>query len=352
MSDNVKEICEKLRKTYNLWCEKGKAQGLRASLDREEASAIASLTSNTNNRIKSVVASEEDKVKPHPSLPKSCFAEPSQRPGINGCKTEKDVMMAGVYGLLMYLGIVVLLLGLLLSVGGSGLSVIILFLSVAGCIALIRPWCEKGRKMADILTYEQRCKEYEENIARWKESLDSTMTDEERISFYAECCDFDMSFLGFLKSTLNSIRALVDEHNENKHSLILEYEKKKKDMDQRVIDLENELESIGIISKNYYYLSMDVADVLENGRADTLKEALNIAIDDERKEKEAAERRAEALRQEEILRSRAEEEMRHNQAMEYEARQQTEYTKRSQEEAERHNREVEKNMRDWQNRSR
>ncbi len=69
---------------------------------------------------------------------------------------------------------------------------------------------------------------------------------------------------------------------------------------------------------NVPYLE-DILRNLETGRADSLKESINIALDDERKDSEEAARRQEARRQEEILQEQAYQNKMHNMAMERKA---------------------------------
>lgn len=78
-----------------------------------------------------------------------------------------------------------------------------------------------------------------------------------------------------------------------------------------------------ILNQEYWHLAYSIHSLLSGGRADTLKEALNLAIDEERKAREEAERRAEAKRLEESQRRHQEAEAaaraEHDRRMEREA---------------------------------
>ena len=69
-----------------------------------------------------------------------------------------------------------------------------------------------------------------------------------------------------------------------------------------------EIENNTVLHADYVPYAARLARLIESGRADTLKEAINLMLDDIRKDKEEAERRNEARRQEEETR-------RHNMAM-------------------------------------
>ncbi len=63
-----------------------------------------------------------------------------------------------------------------------------------------------------------------------------------------------------------------------------------------------------------------IAKLLETGRADTLKEAINLAFEEDRKDAEEEARQIEAARREAILEQQAQETREHQQAMEQAAR--------------------------------
>ena len=350
MDDSRKELCKKLSKTYELYIKTGLEKAKKAQTEEEERKAMASFTRESNVAIKNLIKREESQIALRPLLPKACYMPPPEKPSTYGCNTEKDVMLTGLYGFLMYFAIIFLVIGVIISyifdASDFALRALILI-----TVALILPWIIKGRKQAQIVNYEQCSLEYEAQLREWENQLNTSMTDYVRTSFAKSCCDFDSSFLSFVRGTDALIKSYINGYHERKHMLRLKYEKKKNDIDAELARLYKELEEIGILTPTYYYLAMDVCQVLENGRGDTLKEALNIAIDDERKEKEAEERRQEARRREEILRDQAEEERRHNAAMEREAREQSEAARKMQEENERHNRETEKSAREQRNKT-
>ncbi len=98
-----------------------------------------------------------------------------------------------------------------------------------------------------------------------------------------------------------------------------------------------EIAQIDVISAEYFHLVKPIIANLKSGRADEYKEALNLAIDDERQAQEAAARRApearraaEEARRTAIMEQQAAEERRHNQQME---RQQAEQARAAEQQA-------------------
>ena len=66
--------------------------------------------------------------------------------------------------------------------------------------------------------------------------------------------------------------------------------------------------------------ALHISKLLETGRADTLKEAINLAFDEDRKDAEEEARQIEAARKEAILEQQTQDAREHNAAMEREAR--------------------------------
>ena len=90
--------------------------------------------------------------------------------------------------------------------------------------------------------------------------------------------------------------------------------------EKRIEEIHEELANNGVITSDYYHLIDDIISNLKNGRADYYKEALNIAIREEKEEFERQQRLAQEQRRNEILAMQAEEERRHNEQMERQQR--------------------------------
>ncbi len=104
----------------------------------------------------------------------------------------------------------------------------------------------------------------------------------------------------------------------------------------------DQINSSEVLPVDYHHLVKPIISILKSGRADTYKEALNLAIDEERQEREAAARReaearrqAEEERRTEIMRRQAEEERRHNEQMERQQAEQAREAARQQQAAQR-----------------
>ena len=83
------------------------------------------------------------------------------------------------------------------------------------------------------------------------------------------------------------------------------------------------LAEVTLLSEEHIVIAGHVSNMLKSGRADTLKEALNLAISEKRDEEFKAQQLAEEARRTQIAEKQAYDNMLHNQKMEREAAVQT-----------------------------
>ena len=91
---------------------------------------------------------------------------------------------------------------------------------------------------------------------------------------------------------------------------------REKAANERIAEIKKELAGYSAIPSEYYHLVNSVVSNLESGRADSYKEALNLAIREEKEEQERNHRLEQEEERNRILRQQAEEERRHNEQME------------------------------------
>ena len=94
--------------------------------------------------------------------------------------------------------------------------------------------------------------------------------------------------------------------------------------------IETELSNNGIITPEYYHLIGDIISNLKNGRAEDYRDALNMAIREEREENDRRTRLQQEEERNRLLAMQAEEERRHNEQMEKQQREHDEAVLREQ----------------------
>ncbi len=306
MNDSFNEICAQLLETNSLYRTKLALEKERGLLPDVEASEKEQLLKSTRAQSENIINDKASAIKSQPKAPKALRAKLPNQPKKHGCKSKTDVIIGGVLGFLMYASFILAPFAFVLP---------ILLFVIGGCIAV---WATIGRKRASIVDYDQRWAQYQKQIDKWEAEMRTC--DNQDDEFIAKWGEYDMSFFEFLTEADEAHEQLKNEYNNSYMEITQRYIERKEEISGEIDDCEIRLEEIGIISPRYYYLALDIHDVLYNGRADSLKEALNIAIDDERKANDEAERRAAERRQEAILQNQADETFRHQQRMENEAR--------------------------------
>ena len=104
-------------------------------------------------------------------------------------------------------------------------------------------------------------------------------------------------------------------HKEGLENIKDKYLKKAEQLHAEIDAIATQLDEVTLINKGMLNMAWRISDMLKQGRAETLKEAINLAFDEARKDEEEAERREEARIQEEILEQQALDNRMHNEAM-------------------------------------
>ena len=111
-------------------------------------------------------------------------------------------------------------------------------------------------------------------------------------NFYEKCKAYDAAFLSFVEIHLEKI----EEAKKKRQSTLKEYQKQLEKKEAEIKQLSNELNEVTLLDRELLCYADRIARALEMGRADTLKEAINIVLEDKRKDDEETHRRIEAQR--------------------------------------------------------
>lgn len=161
------------------------------------------------------------------------------------------------------------------------------------------------RFMEDKREYDRRLKRRQnfENIIANSHNDDLIKFEQALVNYYNAAKTFDEQFD-------KCCSQYVDDHN--------------KLVDQSA-QLQIELSEVTLLSQDYIVLAGRISNILKTGRADTFKEALNLAISEKRDEEFKAQQLAEETRRTQVVEQQAYENMLHNQRMEREAAAQTQH---------------------------
>lgn len=153
-----------------------------------------------------------------------------------------------------------------------------------------------------------------------KEWIEMGLNCEFKEKFYDYFRNYDECFLSAVKECDDLYAKALARRQNNYDKIEKEYAAKEQDLTDRKNQIEQQLNSITLIPEELFVDATRISTMLKQKRADTLKEAINLALDEKRKDQEEAERRYEAAMREAILKEQALENRQHNEAMERIAR--------------------------------
>ncbi len=206
---------------------------------------------------------------------------------------------------------------LILFAGGGIISILLYlitkasFLSSLGAVGIVGTavllYLCKGLKRI----YLEKKKIYDESVEKFNQTMDSFRQNLSRFEKEkAQAKDSMAKFIQLQNSCHNDFVAAREEYQANINNA-----------KQQLVGIEQQITGLDILSSEYHYLTKNILSSLQSGRADNLKDALNLAIEDDRKEREEEQRREEERLRQEAMEQQMEEMRRHNRQMEQQQQQ-------------------------------
>lgn len=202
-----------------------------------------------------------------------------------------------------------------ISLIGTVICILILFIfhwsffSTIGGIGVIASLILGASRSSNNKKYDQAQKKRQED----KENYDKSMAafrdamqyyDQEKAKGIASAREYSARYT----ATFEQVMKVLEEWQEKKAAALDEWQ-----------EVCNEIEKEDILTDEYAYMIPKLILLLKSGRADSLKEALNTAIEEERAEARAAALIEQEQRRTQIMQQQMDEERRHNQQMEHQA---------------------------------
>lgn len=274
-----------------------------------------------------------------------CTQLPKKTPELKSNMGSTAVSRLGaIMGLVFYVSLICFVISF---IGILPIPFGLTFLIVAGMFVGGFIWMFKNGAISNYFTWQ---KELEE----WRVQTDADMMPKDKLleAYRNFDREFEKTYTDLDETRLKLNITLFNESQEvNKPA-----EQRRDEILDRVGEINAIMDGNDAIHIDNMPYIQRIVKILETGRADDLKEAIGIAIDDARRDAEEAQRRAEAIDQKRILEEQAEENRRHNREMmraeeervkaerehakimETQARIQAEETKRLRQEMEKQNR--------------
>lgn len=168
--------------------------------------------------------------------------------------------------------------------------------------------------------------EWKTKQTEWDQQIDEHIKEDEKARFLKECSEFDGCFLALVEKCDERFNDAELKHQAMMDEITQKYLKKLDVIHSEFNEIFDQLAEVTLIHIDHFEHAWRISSMLKTGRADSLTEAINLAIDEDRKEKEEATRQEEARRQEAILEQQAYDNRMHNEAMQRTAERQARAT--------------------------
>lgn len=235
-----------------------------------------------------------------------------------------------------------MVIAIVLALGGALLGAIVKFLrflpmlgsslfcvGIIGYIVFQLLMQKRIKNSADVyknalkaIDYMESYKKYEKEKKNWYEHTEKHIND---IVFanYSEGIDrlleknevFKQDYKTFAARFKDENKPILDAYKANIRENEEEYQALCEEANKKIAVCREFLDSVTILHPKMFSKADKIYTVIESGRADSIKEAINIVLSDERLDREEEERRNEAMRQQRVLEQQAEENRRHNNEM-------------------------------------
>ena len=113
-----------------------------------------------------------------------------------------------------------------------------------------------------------------------EKTLDSFSSPEMKEQIYNSFREYEKSFIKIMKVCEEKGKTEWDAFHAELAAINSKYEKMKEELDAKKDTLEMEMNKHTVISSDLFYLAGEISLLLKQKRADTLKEAINLATDD------------------------------------------------------------------------
>ena len=185
----------------------------------------------------------------------------------------------------------------------------------------------KAKEVNEVLQkakeHVDRHREYEESKAKWEKAteeyvdgLDTEHYKEAVEKVFPQAKKFREEFLVFTSAYDLAVQPILAEYKNTLQENEKEYQRKRDKINQDLDFNTNYLNAVTLIHPSMFGRIDEIYAALELGRADSIKDAINIVLDDERRAREESQRQAEAQRQEALMKKQADEARRQREAEE------------------------------------
>ncbi len=219
-------------------------------------------------------------------------------------KLDKEFKQARKHTFFGIAGLAALVCGFLFGGMDSGFTTVLILAGGVLALLALAWWSRTGRHLNKwFKNWENSIAKWEDEKKKWIEETDKILS--EKSSYFEDFVKFETEFLAIAKVCEAECQKVTDEVNQQIAIIQTARNKELEILSAQDKAVLAELNAHSLISSELYGEAGRIAKFLKQGRASDLKEAINLAFDEMRREKEEEARREEARRREEILEQQA-----------------------------------------------
>lgn len=169
-----------------------------------------------------------------------------------------------------------------------------------------------------IVTLVKSYREYRlanEKREKWKALFEKNFSKEKNDALFNDFKECDKAYLSYLNSCAPIFNEAINNFKDGWQDICEDYKKKMREVAEEYAQNGKQLFQITVIDAELFELAGKIASMLEQGRAESLKEAINLAIDEDRQEKHNQAMQEEAELQTLAAQEQARAEQEHNEQM-------------------------------------
>lgn len=309
MDLNVKE----LRRIGELYADKETLRNELDDLAFEEKEEFEAQKDNFVANLFKYQAEQSKKLKipKNNAIIKKSIPIPPQNP--------KDPTLGAIVGIIFFASIPLFIISFILKIFTITIPFLSQIFGLIGQISFFAAIVGGIAWFAHFASIVNQYFSYKEKLNDWVNTAKTSFADGQNERFYSECIKFENEFLELVKACDRYYEAEKEKNAIAISNIQKAFSKKHDDLNNQLENTETQLSAVTLIHPDLFGSALHISKLLETGRADTLKEAINLAFDEERKDAEEEARQIEAARKEAILEQQTQDAREHNAAMEREA---------------------------------
>lgn len=310
---NINEIIAELEHIGELYLHHLSLEDSKRTVNTEISDERSALTKTTVAELRLIQNNQDKQFGETPSIVTNWIDTPPTLEKLESTNPIKEILIGSISGLAIWVGAALFLVFSLFS-SSMGTSVGSLVLMPA-----IVTWLLYGKKKTTLyLDWQKSFNKWTDDMKTWENTFNQSVgvTEEENNRFLNEFIAYERRFAEHVNNCDKLGSERINRFLLDDDAIVKRYTDQIAQIDGEDKKTIAQLDEINLIHKDLFPHVFAIASALKRGRADSLKDAINLALEEHRKDEEEKARQEEAARREAILEEQAMQERLHNERME------------------------------------